>query len=943
VPHWFLSYHSLDEALAKRLKEAIERKDPASRVFFAPSNLRAGGAWTTQLSDQIGEADAFILLVGESGVGKWQTLEYYQALDRWRKAEPPFPLIVVLLERETAPRLPFVQQLHWIVTADPASEKDVARIFDAQAGRDPRLTELWRFTTPYRGLEAMEDSDSDFFFGRTRETLETLDALAAPGRLAVLIGNSGTGKSSLAQAGVVASLKRQAWPHEARSPDAWPAVFHDSRHWCFLTLKPGTEPLKALIDSFLDTWQIGVTDPERKRTQLGWVELLQDKATLSDLIDATVRRRAELGQPKAPAFFLYVDQAEELYTRAGEYERWRFSRLLAPALADPRLRVMLSVRSDFYGSLQSDEPLFKLRLQIDVAPLGASELRDVVSHPAKLLGARFEPDQLVDIIAMHAAEDSVKDAGALPLLSYTLDDMWKQMQRAGDGALRLPTQSIDLGRVLVERASRFLTSHPGAEDALKQIFTLKLATVRADGEPTKRRESRAEFSDEEWKLVSELAGHPYRLLVTANPESGETYAEVSHEAIFRRWDKLRQWIAEEREFLIWRAGLEAARRAWEMAPEEFERVISGWRESLSPEQRLRASKYDALLRGFALAQAEYWLATRSHEISEADRTFIVLSSVAARRSRLSWWLVIALVGVLVAAIVAGAAAWWKQDWLKEVVYVLVHAAPLTTEQELALKPGDSLRECSDCPEMIVLPAGSFMMGSPAGQGYDSERPQHEVAIARPLAVSKFELTFAEWGACAAHGDCDLHIKDKWGRGRLPVLNVSWDDARTYVKWLSRISGKEYRLLSEAEYEYAARAGTRTTFPWGDDVKPIVEAMANCDGCGSRWDLEQTAPVGSFAPNLFGLYDMVGNVWEWTDDCWHESYRGAPTDGSAWASDDCDTRVVRGGSWFNNSSGLRSSRRDGYAADIRSKFLGFRVGRLLSRGPGAETGVSPSKH
>ena len=501
MPRWFLSYHSPDQPLAERLKGAIERKDPASSVFFAPSSLRAGGAWTAQLAREIAAADVFILLVGQAGVGKWQVPEYDEALDRWVKSEPPFPLVVVLLEGQTAPGLPFLRQLHWIVTPDPASEKDIARIFDAASGVGGRPSELWRYASPYRGLEAMEEKDSDYFFGRTRETIEALDALAAQGRLPVLIGNSGVGKSSLAQAGVLAALKRQAWPDKALASKPWPAVFQNSRQWCFLALKPGPEPLKALVDCFLDAWQFGATDPERVRRQQGWIELLHGKAKLSDLVDATERRRAELDQPKPPAFCLYVDQGEELYARAEEHERRRFSELLAEALSDPRLRMMMSMRSDFLGFLQSDAPLFNARRLIETPPLGEEGLREVVSRPAQALGARFESDRLVDIIARRAAEDSVKDVGALPLLSYTLDDMWREMLKTGDGVLRLPAQSFELGGVLVERANRFLAERPGTEDALRRILTLKLATVREDGEPTRRRAVRDEFSDEEWRLA----------------------------------------------------------------------------------------------------------------------------------------------------------------------------------------------------------------------------------------------------------------------------------------------------------------------------------------------------------------------------------------------------------------------------------------------------------
>src|SRR6516162_11214647 len=188
---WFLSYHSPDQALGERLKTALEGKDSDARVFFAPSSLRAGGFWSRALAEEIAQADAFILLIGEKGIGDWQELVYDEALDRWTTSQnkaSAFPLIVVLLEGQTAPGLAFLRHMHWIITTDPGSEKDVARIFDAVAGRHTTPGELWRYTSPYRGLEAMEEKDSDYFFGRKRETAEILNALAAPDRLPVLIG-----------------------------------------------------------------------------------------------------------------------------------------------------------------------------------------------------------------------------------------------------------------------------------------------------------------------------------------------------------------------------------------------------------------------------------------------------------------------------------------------------------------------------------------------------------------------------------------------------------------------------------------------------------------------------------------------------------------------------------------------------------------------------------
>ncbi len=257
--------------------------------------------------------------------------------------------------------------------------------------------------------------------------------------------------------------------------------------------------------------------------------------------------------------------------------------------------------------------------------------------------------------------------------------------------------------------------------------------------------------------------------------------------------------------------------------------------------------------------------------------------------------------------------------------------PLLPEQEMTLKPMQVFLECTACPEMVVVPNGSFVMGSPATEKnrLPNEGPQHDVTIAKTFAVSKFEVTFDQWDACTAVGGCKPHEQADagWGRGRQPVINVSWEDAQQYVAWLSKTTGKSYRLLTEAEYEYATRAGTQTPYPWGTE---IGRKNANCIGCGSGpSDLERPVPVGSFTPNKFGLYDMVGNVWAWVEDCDHESYEGAPKDGSAWTKGgNCEVRVVRGGSWFSTPQSIRSATRSRDAMGNRSDVLGMRVGRTL---------------
>jgi formylglycine-generating enzyme required for sulfatase activity len=262
--------------------------------------------------------------------------------------------------------------------------------------------------------------------------------------------------------------------------------------------------------------------------------------------------------------------------------------------------------------------------------------------------------------------------------------------------------------------------------------------------------------------------------------------------------------------------------------------------------------------------------------------------------------------------------------------------PLTSAQERVLKPKDTLTECVNCPEMIVVPPGGFTMGSPEGEPgrASNEGPQHTVSISKAFAVGKFAVTFDEWDACVAAGGCNgYQPADEGGRrGRHPVINVSWDDAKAYVAWLSKATGKPYRLLTEAEREYVARAGTVTPFWFGSTV---TTRQANYDGsvvyeAGEKGESRQrTLPVEFFAPNSFGLYQVHGNVYEWTEDCWLPSYAGASKDGSAPRTQaECDARTLRGGSFADGPSAMRSAARSGFSTGNRAGKIGFRVARSL---------------
>jgi formylglycine-generating enzyme required for sulfatase activity len=263
--------------------------------------------------------------------------------------------------------------------------------------------------------------------------------------------------------------------------------------------------------------------------------------------------------------------------------------------------------------------------------------------------------------------------------------------------------------------------------------------------------------------------------------------------------------------------------------------------------------------------------------------------------------------------------------------------------------GTVIRDCPLCPVMVVVPAGQFEMGSPPSELDRSmpEDPRHVVSIAKPFAVGKYEVTFLEWETCMADQACAQVDDMGWGRGRRPVINIDYEQAVGYAKWLSKKTGKNYRLLSEAEWEYSARAGTDTARFWGNGTVRACE-FANVFDVSAEVDLEavlegklpwksmncddtyvNTAPVGSFKANAFGLHDMLGNVWEWVEDCWNDNYSGAPNDGRAWLTGDCSQHIRRGGgSSFNHPYTVRSAFRLWDKLSFRSDELGFRLARTL---------------
>jgi formylglycine-generating enzyme required for sulfatase activity len=289
-------------------------------------------------------------------------------------------------------------------------------------------------------------------------------------------------------------------------------------------------------------------------------------------------------------------------------------------------------------------------------------------------------------------------------------------------------------------------------------------------------------------------------------------------------------------------------------------------------------------------------------------------------------------------LLASAAASWRVPAFMTVVLMVFYARQLP-----ALEPRRiAFRDCGHCPTMMIIEPGNFVMGSPSGEAgrQDSEGPQHLVTLSRPFAIGRFDVTRAQFAMFVREtGYHTLDEKCDWGAPKSkglslnqtpddPVVCVNWDDAHAFLAWLTRKTGKPYRLPSEAEWEYAARSGSTTARPWGEQ---LTRGDANYGGdpcCGAyasgpdKW--LYTSPVGSFPANRFGLYDMIGNVWQWTEDCGNDTYAGAPNDASAWTTGDCSTRIIRGGAWFQGPESARSATRAADGKNLRRTDIGFRV-------------------
>jgi formylglycine-generating enzyme required for sulfatase activity len=960
VPRIFLSHSSSNNAESVALRDWLGANGWKDEIFLdldPHRGIAAGERWERTLNQAANRCEAVLFLVSKAWLSSGWCRKEFELAHRLNKR-----LFGVLIENLSVEELPEELAGTWQIVrlaagrdhimlraVLPITHEEAHVTFSAEglqrlkygleeAGLDPKYF-AWPPQSdpnrpPYRGLRPLEAEDAGIFFGREGPIVEALDRLrglreTVPPRILVILGASGAGKSSFLRAGLLPRLTR-----DDRNFIPLPIVRPER------AVISGETGLLATLETAFAAARMAIARADlRALIQFGSAKL---KPALQQLVDKATPASADGGdKPAAPALLLSIDQGEELFLAEGQGEAQAFLALLRDLLSDdaPAIIAVFTIRSDNYERLQLVKELEGMRQEIlSLPPMPRGSYAEVVRGPARRLGESARPleieDVLVDALLADIEAGGAKDT--LPLLAFTLERLYGEYHAGG--YLKLAHYDA-LGRVKgsIEAALERALKMADADVALPRDRVSRLALLRRGlipwlagidpdtGAPRRRVARLSEIPAEARPLIQHLVEQ--RLLATdRDRQTGESTIEPAHEALLRQLSLLQGWLVEDAGLLAVLEGVKRASRDW-AANNRDAAWLTHATDRLAAAERLSARP--DLAANLEPTDREYLAACRQAE-----------AAARGRRRRVQ-----AAVYMLLVGIIAGLVGWINQSTIKEQwrwwwtdrPFVAANVWPyvLKPAAEQALKPKDTFRECNSdpgkdyCPQMVVIPAGSFIMGSPATQpGHQpSEAPRHQVAITKPFAVSKFELTFAEWDTCVDYGDCPQGATDSnWGRGQQPAITVTWDDAQRYVAWLAKMTGEPYRLLSEAEYEYAARAGAATAYPWGDD---IGEDNADCNGCGSKWDNTQTAPVGSFGANKFGLFDMVGNVWEWVEDCVHENYDGAPVDGSAWITGNCKNRNVRGGSWENTPANLRTANRLGTSTEFRDNMLGFRVARTLN--------------
>jgi formylglycine-generating enzyme required for sulfatase activity len=779
-----------------------------------------------------------------------------------------------------------------------------------RAGARSGAVARWH-TAPFRALLSYEYEDAPIFFGRTRARNELRELLARQiersAAFVLVFGASGSGKSSLVKAGLLPDLTLAGMI--GRVGLVRRAVMRPS--------DTGGDPLAALAAAILSPTAL----PELAVLhytpgQLG--TLLRDapgQATLpirQGLSEAG--KKAALAETAEARLVLVIDQLEELFTidSLSHDVREAFVAALDTLAKSGLVWVVATMRSDFFDRLETSTGLALARLAVNEAryqllPPDEAEIGQIILLPALEAGLRFAHDAVRGLSLDEAIRRATAaNRGALPLLSFLLDQLWQRRSETGELTFTAYEELGGLEGALGSRAEQVFQAQPEAVRNELVRLLRDMVTVRGTT-PTARAAPLSLFPEgTPRRALADAFLDPEARLLVSDSDDGRAQLRLAHEALLTHWPRAKEQVAADARDLDLRGRLEQEAEAW--------RAV-----------RTRRQKRERVIVGLVLAEARALLARWGTELPAEIREFVTASRRAVRWRRFRLWGMVAsapMAVALIAVIVWAGLVWWgvhqiEAEWVEE-------------------------------QEFVSVKAGCFDMGSPDGTNgtpvepgrYANEGPAHKVCV-KPFDLAKFEVTQGEWRRVMVFPNTPDPSRFKGEN--LPVESLNWNEAQRFVWLMSLFGHGQYRLPSETEWEYAARAGTTTSRYWGNNIDDgcayeniadqslknlapdIISVFANCnDGHAT------TAPVGwSKKPNPWGLYDMLGNVANWVEDCYVDSYNGTPTDRSPNTLGACTSRVIRGGSWnFNPRSDRAADRFNGDPVS-RSGSIGFRLARSVT--------------
>ncbi len=888
----FLSYSRNDGEAAGELRRRLVEHGLA--VFKDDEGIRSGDLWLSRLQEAVSECVGFVVLVGRDGVEGWVGAETQVALSRHfgpHADAERLPIFPVLIDGTTADALPAFLQLFQATpwNSDKALPvKLVGHIRERTSVPDTTR----RFEgCPFVGLDAYRVHQADLFFGRQKDTLDALACFDTrhtteqPVRWLEINGNSGSGKSSLMNAGLLPLVDHGLlWSRTGFA------------HWQRIgPMMPGEHPVEMLIEQLARTFDEEMTDVRQR--------IAADERGLADWLRS--RKQDDT------AYLLAIDQFEEFFTFANLQERSQFDLLLASALQDPDCPLFLvtTVRADFLDRFEHLPRLATLRSTRaklwPIPPMSSAGLREVIDGPARLAGINV--GEVRELMVDQARDEP----GALPLVENALYWLWEK-RRNNHLSGSVFNEQGGLAGILSQSADDLLESL-GSQRGLALELLFRLVKVDPQGQRhTRRRLPLAEAvavaggGDRGRDVINRLAGQralaggkngPLRLITVtdeittdAGTKARERWVNLIHETLIRArapdtvgaetkpyWPTLWHYIEQHKHRAARRERLQLQAREWQART------------------------------GFS---RQFGLAGLSGLVD--FKALAVPGTLEQRYLRWSFYKSAVQVAILLAL----------TSIIGEVVYVSgKYRMPIeAAASRWAYRLGNPV----PMPTLVEIPAGEFMMGR--DNGID-ESPAHPVTFSAPFHLGATEVTFEQYDAYCIVNGCKWLQDNDFGRQEQPVINVSFSEAQSYAAWLGERLNASCRLPSEAEWEYAASAGSPSEYWWGDNPAQDGEIMMNALDSRSRWSGVTTAPVRKFQANPFGLHDMHGNVWEWVEDCWHTSYDAAPNDGAAWGEENdgaCGFRVVRGGSWGGDSQYARSAYRHRSGPDYRGYGLGFRV-------------------